>query len=101
MQLARWFGDIALRRYPDALVVTEAEPLLAYLLSGWDVQAVLARLSPDEADHRVGALRILVEEQLAFSGEIRLTKDSGVFIVRHPLMPRGESSRHGADYEQP
>ena len=82
MQLAPWFADVELRHYPDALVVTEAEPLLAYLLSGWDVQAVLDRLDPDEANHRVGTLRMLVEEQLAVSGELHLTKDSGVFIAR-------------------
>lgn len=100
MRLTPWFADIELKRYPDALVVTEAEPLLAYLLSGWDVQAVLDRLDPDEADRRVGTLRLLVKEQLAFSEEIRLTKDSGVFIARHPLRPGGVGGRHGAAHER-
>ena len=82
MQMAPWFADITLRRYEDTLVVTDAEPLLAYLLSGWDVQAVLAGLGPDEADRRVGTLRMLVEEEIASSGRIRITKDSGVFTAR-------------------
>jgi len=32
-QLAPWFEDVSLHRYDDALVVTEAGPLIDYVLS--------------------------------------------------------------------
>src|SRR5262249_16734842 len=54
-QLARWFPRVELRRYEDALVVTEAEPLLAYVLSGTagaslDRERVLAMAKLVEAE---------------------------------------------------
>src|SRR5207248_3230373 len=33
-EMSRWFSHVELHRYEDALLVTEVEPLLAYLLSG-------------------------------------------------------------------
>jgi ubiquinone/menaquinone biosynthesis C-methylase UbiE len=83
-QLARWFAEIEPRRYVDALVVTEAGPLVAYLLSGWDVQETLARLPHDEAVRRVKELKALIEEELASRGAIHITKDSGLFTAHRP-----------------
>jgi SAM-dependent methyltransferase len=70
-ELAPWFSTILLHRYDDALVITEAEPLIAYFLStriasalDGDTQAELARR---------------VEQELAAHGAIHVTKDSGLF----------------------
>lgn len=67
--IARWFPRVRVHRYEDALVVTEADALLAYVAS------MRVRLS----DGHVQALRRLVDEQLAARGAVRLTKDSGLF----------------------
>ncbi len=73
-QLAPWFPSIALHRYDDALVVPEAEPLIAYLLS------MRAASDLDDAERTSIAKR--VERELAAQGVIRITKDSGIFEVR-------------------
>jgi ubiquinone/menaquinone biosynthesis C-methylase UbiE len=73
-QIAQWFSGVTLCRYEDALVVTEAAPLVAYILSSntwWstpihDRKAELARF---------------VEQELALHGAIRVTKDSGLFTA--------------------
>jgi ubiquinone/menaquinone biosynthesis C-methylase UbiE len=70
-QLAEHFDDVRLHRYHDALVVTEAAPLVAYLrsmLAGHD--AVRARFERE------------VVRSIERDGEIRITKDSGVFTAR-------------------
>lgn len=69
--LAPWFGQVALHRYDDALAITEAAPLVAFLLS-----TRLAASLDDAA--RAGVAR-RVENRLAAHGVIRITKDSGLF----------------------
>jgi len=74
-QLAPWFSSVERRDYPDALLVTEAEPLIAYASSSelWGVQgdAEATRLL---ADH--------IRQRLASQGVIRITKNSGMFVAR-------------------
>jgi ubiquinone/menaquinone biosynthesis C-methylase UbiE len=74
-QLAPWFDHVERRDYPDSLLVTEAEPLIAYAASSqlWGVQgdAEATRLL---AEH--------VQQQLASEGVIRITKNSGMFVAR-------------------
>ena len=65
------FSRVALHRYEDALVVTEAEPLIAYVAS------MIARAQRD--DGTLEALRRLVEEKIAVHGPIHVTKDLGLF----------------------
>jgi SAM-dependent methyltransferase len=67
-QLAPYFADVQLRRYDDALVVTEAEPLIAYIRS-------MSRRA-DQDDERIAAT---VAERIARDGAIRITKDTGMF----------------------
>jgi SAM-dependent methyltransferase len=81
-QLRTAFADVALRRYEDRLVVTETEPLLAYLLSTATVQAELAHMKPDVQHHRIAGLRALIDQQLEGDGQIVVAKDSGVFVAR-------------------
>jgi ubiquinone/menaquinone biosynthesis C-methylase UbiE len=72
-QIAHQFRKVELRRYDDALVVTEAEPLLAYVLSG-RARSVLDSES-------IGALAEYIATELVRAGAIRIGKDSGLFIA--------------------
>jgi ubiquinone/menaquinone biosynthesis C-methylase UbiE len=68
-QLAPWIDHVQLARYPDTLVVTEAEPLLAYIRS-W-----VTGLSGDQEQ----ALRERIEAEIAAHGAVHIGKDSGMF----------------------
>jgi SAM-dependent methyltransferase len=68
-QLAPWFDHIHLARYPDTLVVTEAEPLLAY------IRSYVTGLGDDLER----AVREQIEAELAAHGALKITKDSGMF----------------------
>jgi SAM-dependent methyltransferase len=67
-ELSQWFALVTLHRYADALVVPEAEPLVAYIRS-------IGILTEDELvrfhDH--------VEEVIARQGPIHISKDVGMF----------------------
>ena len=69
-QLSRWFSDVAIRRYEDALVVTEVDPLVAYVHSS-------ERLS----DAQLAAFRSQISADIAASGAVRITKSVGLFIA--------------------
>jgi hypothetical protein len=60
-----------LRRYETALLVTEAEPLVAYIRS---FKELMGR--PEQAF--VG-LRAHIENELSRNGHIRITNDTGMF----------------------
>jgi len=68
------FSEVKLERYPDSLVITEAAPLMDYVCS----MRVRSRIT----DEQIAALRAHVENEIATHGEIRMTKDSGLFIAR-------------------
>jgi ubiquinone/menaquinone biosynthesis C-methylase UbiE len=68
------FSDVKLERYPDSLVITEAAPLMDYICS----MRVRCRI----IDEQIAALRQHVENEIATHGEIRMTKDSGLFIAQ-------------------
>lgn len=70
-QLARWFGSITLYRYDDALVITEPEPLIEYILSG-SARTVFV-------GEKLQRLRDLLKQELATRQAIYITKDSGLF----------------------
>jgi len=72
--MRRAFSDVKLERYPDSLVVTEAAPLMEYICS----MRVRSRIS----DEQIAAIRRHLENEIAAHGEIRITKDSGLFIAR-------------------
>jgi hypothetical protein len=69
-QLAPFFTHVDLHLYDDALVVTEAEPLVAYVLSGGTRAAL--------QDH-IAELTAYVEQRIRRDGAIRITKSSGMF----------------------
>ncbi len=67
------FSAVEIRRYDDNLIVTEAAPLVDYILS---------MATPEVAAQRRAALTAFIEHELQLHGAIHITKDSGVFIVR-------------------
>jgi hypothetical protein len=70
--LGHFFSDVQMRRYEDALHVTEAEPLVNYVLS-----MIRAQTNGKDWSERFTAF---VEQRLAQYGAIHITKSSGVFI---------------------
>ncbi len=71
--LAPFFASVTLLTYEDALEVTEAEPLIAYELSG----SAGSRLNAEQ----LTPLRSLIQQELAAHGTIHITKASGMFVA--------------------
>jgi SAM-dependent methyltransferase len=71
-ELAPFFPQVTLHRYPSNLVVTEAEPLVAFVAS-----MIGAKLSGE----RRAAFAQAVAERIAADGAIYVTKDTGLFEV--------------------
>jgi ubiquinone/menaquinone biosynthesis C-methylase UbiE len=67
-ELSQWFASVTLHRYADALVVPEAEPLVAYVRS-------TGRLTEDELARFQRHVKAVIEQ----SGPIRISKDVGMF----------------------
>ena len=73
-QLRPWFDDVVLARYEDALRVTEAEPLVAYIRSSRAGNALT-----DESRRRLHAF---IEEEIGARGAFHVAKDPGLFEAR-------------------
>jgi SAM-dependent methyltransferase len=73
--LALQFGHVALHRYDNTLVVTEAEPLIAYMVSMTPQSAIglHERIYRDAGP--------LVQRALDEHGDVRLTANAGLFEV--------------------
>jgi ubiquinone/menaquinone biosynthesis C-methylase UbiE len=82
-QLSACFTDVTMKRYSDALAVTEVEPLVDYLLSGSAADAVERRTDAEGFERRVGELVGLLEHELDSQGAIRMTKATGLFVARN------------------
>ena len=72
-QLALWFAHVSLRRYEDALHVTEVEPLIAFILSMSD--------APSDEDTRIEALRGFIADELMRVKAFHITKSTGLFLA--------------------
>jgi len=81
-QLSTHFSDISLRRYEDALIVNEVQPMVDYALSAMTVQEAVADLSEQELRARVSRITESLERNLADDGEIHITKETGLFVAR-------------------
>ena len=79
-QLSRRFSEVSLRRRGGALLVTEAEPLLEYLLSGATAEA--AGEPAAEFRRSVSDLAARLERELDLRKAIRITTDPGLFVAR-------------------
>lgn len=72
--LAPFFAQITADRYENALEVTEAEPLVAYALSGSS--------GPLLSSEKREALTSLIKQELAVHGSLHITNASGLFEAR-------------------
>jgi len=72
-QLSKWFRKVTLRRYQDSLAITEADSLIAYILSSiGNTRSVLV-------GDTLGGLVASIEHELTSHGAIHITKDVGMF----------------------
>lgn len=72
-EIARWFGSVELRRYPDGFIIPEAEPIVAFILSMADTKAFTA-------EERAELVRA-VEAEIMAHGPFHATKDAGLFLA--------------------
>jgi SAM-dependent methyltransferase len=87
-QLSRFFPQVVLHRYEDGLVVTEVQPLIAYLLSTCHSAALRSSDNPEK-------LTRLIEREIESSGAVHIQKDSGMFEARNgPSTDRNTPYRH-------
>lgn len=75
------FREVTLHRFKNALEVTEAEPLLAYILSATAATELRERPS-DEQKRRLGAFKTYVAGRVAAEGAVRITVLPGLFEAR-------------------
>lgn len=73
-QLEKYFAHIERFDREDGLVVNEAEPLMAYIVSGSSAQRLTG-------SGRAAGLRQLIEERIKRDGAIRITKSAGLFVA--------------------
>jgi ubiquinone/menaquinone biosynthesis C-methylase UbiE len=85
-QLEPFFADIRVERFADALAVTEAEPVLAYIRS-------TSRYRGED----LTSARRTVEAAIARDGAFHVTKSQGVISCRRPQPGNGDDTAAGAD----
>ena len=79
--LSPYFSEVTLHRFENSLKVTEAEPLLAYILSATAAKALRER--PSEAQkRRLEAFKRYVNERVAAEGAVHITVLPGLFQAR-------------------
>ena len=74
-QLSKWFKDVQVFVYEDNLIVTEAQPLVAYIRS-------MASLSGLEENINA-EIAAFVHNEITQQGSIHITKASGKRVSRH------------------
>jgi SAM-dependent methyltransferase len=70
-ELSAHFSNVILHIYEDGLMVTEAEPLVAYIISNPIGEALVG--------DRVEQFTQTIEQEIARSGAIRISKETGLF----------------------
>ena len=70
--LLQFFPQVILNRYVDALVVTEAQPLIDYMLSG--------KAGATVSGPKLAELHQFVQHEIDTQGAIHITKDPGLLI---------------------
>ena len=71
--LSKYFNYIELRKYEDSLMITQAQPLIDYILSCHGNQN-------DILVNRMNEFKKYIEDLIKKSNGIKITKDSGLFI---------------------
>ncbi len=69
--LSRWFSHVTMHEVDDGLVVTETEPLLAFILS-MPVQSFMT-------DEKLQELRKSIDHDIKEKGAVHITKSTGLF----------------------
>jgi len=77
-KLRRHFARAEVRRYPDSLHVTQARPLVDYVLSSRGIGNVNDIVTGEKA----ARFARYIEDIIARDGAIDVTKDAGMFIAR-------------------
>ena len=72
--LRKMFPRIELRVYEDNLIVTETEPLIAYIISMWDTFT-------EGEQEQLTALEKYIREIIATRGSFQITKSQGVSLA--------------------
>lgn len=72
-QLQRFFNPVTLERYKDNLEITDVEPIMAYIRSGFSASDLL--------EDELMVLKQEIETELEEKGRILITKDSGLFAA--------------------
>ena len=72
-ELAAWFPSVELRRLEDVLAVTEAQPLIDYILSFAD--------GAIPTNDKVEELKAAVEQEIRNKGAFHVDKVSGMFVA--------------------
>jgi ubiquinone/menaquinone biosynthesis C-methylase UbiE len=75
-QLSLWFSQVEVRQYNDSLVVTEAEPLLAY------IHSMIPHWGIPESTAVEATLDETIRELIQRKGCIRIQKSSGVLVAK-------------------
>jgi ubiquinone/menaquinone biosynthesis C-methylase UbiE len=73
-QLSRWFSEVSTRQYDNALLVTEAAPLVEYVLS-------MSINATGDVSKQAKAFSEAVQEKIDRDGSIRIGKEVGVFVA--------------------
>ena len=76
-QLSESFRDIKLIKYEDGLEVTEAEPLVNYVLSFTRVKNIIN-------GNKINEFSEYITNILNENGKIQIKKESGMFIAENP-----------------
>ena len=75
-QLNKWFKKISIHLYPDALMVTEAKPLIRYILS------MLSSSEISNNKEGIESLSRQIDRIIKQKGSIFIQKSQGIFIGR-------------------
>ena len=73
--LKRYFADVKKIEYEDALIVTEAEPLLDYILSCHGNQNEIL-------NNRQMEFKKFLKKKIDTQGQVKITKQAGVFVSK-------------------
>lgn len=77
--LRKWFQDIEMHKYQDALVITEEEPLLQYILSA------TGNMNDILVGDMLQKFRVFLQERIAEEDGLHITKNIGLFIGKKGL----------------
>lgn len=77
-QLREFFGDVSLERYENSLQVTEAGPMIDYILSVRSADGDHPFFTPERRKQFEDFIKQIVDT----AGPVRVTKESGLFVAK-------------------